>query len=470
MRLLHSPRSWSDRGVTGTQSVLRAWRAFDGTALDEAGTIAQRELAESGAHDHDSLATLQLALASAWYDLARRRTPTGDDAAAIEQRARRLGAPELVLEAAALRTMAAMDAGDLELALEHARRSFRMARTETLPDAEHLAAVILARIRRYTGQPYLATRIATALRRFAAPDWRPWIDWEITLASGAAPDDACGPATLLARAIACARAGDRGGFATVFAELEQRARSFATLAADVARVRIAIDPTLDLAASEPAMVAWCEGRDPFAAPPFGLVGLDRRLDDEEDIGLSLVIASPARAGRRTLLLARRLAEQDGACVLEGRAGRAEGIIAALALTDAAGVAEPELFASVYGFAYVAALHRGAFDVALHRARARLESLGTIERSDGRIRLVVHAPFVVPDPRALPATSERVLGRLARVGDIGAKELAAALGMPLRTVQDSLRVLVEDGACTTKRDGRRVVYSIEDTTFQEPTNV
>jgi DNA-binding transcriptional ArsR family regulator len=372
-----------------------------------------------------------------------------------------------VLEAAALRTMASAEAGDVAHALECARRSFRMARTETLPESECLAALILARLRRSTGQPYLATRIATALRRFASVQWRPWIDWEITLASGVAPEDASGPAFALAQALSCARAGDRRGVAAAIGELRARTHGFAPLVGDVARVCSVIDPAIDPAAS---LAAWCAGVDPFAAPPFGLAGLDGH--EHDDAGVALVVARPDRAGRRFLRLARALAERDGATVrlTEGRVGRAEGLVAALALAGGDGLSEPELFACVYGFAYAPALHRGAFDVALHRARARLESLGTIERGDGRTRLVVHAPFVVPDPRSVPATAERVLGRLARAGEVGAKELADALGMPLRTVQDSLRVLVEDGACTPKREGRRVLYSIEDTTFQLPTNV
>lgn len=454
----------SDRGADA-ESIARAcgdaWRAFDADALDRAAALARVVQAELVP---DSIAALRLQLGCAWHSLAAGPAMPDGEAAASEQQARKLAAPDLVLEAAALRTMAAAESGDLDHALECARRSFRMARTETLPESEFLAAVILARIRRCTGQPYLATRIATALRRFASAPWRPWIDWEITLAAGAVPEAASEPAVALARVLACAKAGDRDALEDAVTQLQQRTRGLAPLFADAQRVCTAIDPTR---APIDALAPWCAGLDPFAAPPFGLAGLDGHDDDEG--GVALVLARGDRPGRRFLRLARELVASDGAAPIEGRVGRADGLLAALALAGPPGFPEAELFACVYGFAYAPALHRGAFDVALHRARARLDSLGTIERSDGTIRLVVHAPFVVADPRSLPATGERVLGRLARAGEIGAKELADALGMPLRTVQDSLRMLVEDGACTPKRAGRRVVYLVEDTTFQEPTN-
>jgi DNA-binding transcriptional regulator PaaX len=41
-------------------------------------------------------------------------------------------------------------------------------------------------------------------------------------------------------------------------------------------------------------------------------------------------------------------------------------------------------------------------------------------------------------------------------------------MPLRTVQAVLHKLVAEGACSTEREGRHIVYRIEDTTFTQVT--
>lgn len=408
---------------------------------------------------------------SAWSALSRAQPSSDDALATLERDARRLGASDLVIEAAVLRALSWADAGELPEALACARRAFRMGRTERLPQAEHLAALVLSRLRRCTGHPYLATRIATALRRFVPTPWHPWIDWEITMASGTAPRPAAGPAALLRDALAHARAGARAELEATLAELRVRLAAFAPLAADVRRVHAAIDPLVDPRAEAPEIAGWCRADSPFAPPPLGLAGLDGHAAAEPtSTGVAFVVAHPKRTSRRFLRIAVALAEHDGASIelTRGRVGRAEGIVSALALAGPDGLPKPDLFRSVYGFSYTPALHRGAFDVALHRARTRLEALGTIERTDDRIRLLVHAPFVTADPRSAPATEDRVLGRLARAGEVSAKELAQALAIPLRTVQDSLRSLVEGGACIQHRSGRRVLYALEDTTFQEPT--
>ena len=85
-----------------------------------------------------------------------------------------------------------------------------------------------------------------------------------------------------------------------------------------------------------------------------------------------------------------------------------------------------------------------------------------------MQLEVLQPFVVPDPRCQRAHEDRVLQRMATSAGASARELATGLGISLRTVQDVLRDLVETGACQQHRDGRRRIYSVEDTTFQEPT--
>jgi hypothetical protein len=149
-------------------------------------------------------------------------------------------------------------------------------------------------------------------------------------------------------------------------------------------------------------------------------------------------------------------------------GRTESLLAALALVGPDGLTEDALFAAVYGFTYNATLHRGAWDVALHRARSACAELAILHRNEGRVWLEVAHRFVVPDPRCQRAHEDRVLQRLASAEGTSARELASGLGLSLRTVQDVLRDLVETGACQQHRDGRRRTYSVEDTTFQEPT--
>ena len=64
----------------------------------------------------------------------------------------------------------------------------------------------------------------------------------------------------------------------------------------------------------------------------------------------------------------------------------------------------------------------------------------------------------------------MLRHLARGASASAKELAQRLGIPLRTVQLALQEMTEDGICSMSKDGRKVAYVIEDTTFCEVTVV
>ena len=69
---------------------------------------------------------------------------------------------------------------------------------------------------------------------------------------------------------------------------------------------------------------------------------------------------------------------------------------------------------------------------------------------------------------MPAVDDRVLQLVAKRGSVTAKDAAGALGIPLRSAQSALKELVEGGACKLRRDGRKVAYEVEDTTFREPT--
>ena len=88
--------------------------------------------------------------------------------AALFARASASRDPARVIEATALRAMAALSLGNLPEAVAFARRASRMARTEALPPSELLANLVLGRVRRRSGKPHLAAR-AVRLRHLRHP-------------------------------------------------------------------------------------------------------------------------------------------------------------------------------------------------------------------------------------------------------------------------------------------------------------
>ena len=413
----------------------------------------------------------KLARRLAWRSLAQGQPESDAALAQVERDARRREHASAVIETASLRALCASHDGRLDEALEHARRAARMGRTERVPEAEYLAGLTLARMRRLTGRPYLATRIATALRHMAPPSWHAWVDWEIAMACGSSDASPSAAAAQLAAIIDHARAGRREAFDAAVGELDRRLEGVAFASRDVAWVRTALDPAAPLDAVPEPLRTWCDGTSGYAPAPYGLAGLSGvDLTHGTSSGVGLVVAAGDERGRRVLRVAEGLAvgATEGRWLGDTIVGRTEAILSALALRGPDGASDAEIFADAYGFAFSHAVHRGAFDVALHRARARVEPFGHIERADGRIALRVERSFVVPDPRSVPGSDDRLLAHLATRGAVSARDLASRLGVPLRTVQDALRVLVDVGACRRERDGRQVLYAIEDTTFQEPT--
>ena len=86
-----------------------------------------------------------------------------------------------------------------------------------------------------------------------------------------------------------------------------------------------------------------------------------------------------------------------------------------------------------------------------------------------LRLTLSTPLAIADPRCDLTLSDQVLSIMSQRGRAGAKEIAGVLGVSLRNTQSALGALVDDGACTRNKLGRRVEYVVEDTTFSEPTN-
>lgn len=424
-------------------------------------------LVEGAPADADLEAQVLAALAKA---LLGRTDEALRDAAATRALGAAARSPAVVCDAASIRALATATAGDLEGATELARRASMMSRTEALHEPETLANLVLARVRRLTGRPFLATRILGALARFSSPAWRPWIDWEHTMASGApagaAPegDDA---ARLLAGAIELARLGNRSGFAGAIDHARARVRDLAGHVADLDAARIAIDPDADAGPLDGPLARWRRGLDDEV--PRGLLGLTTSADPGD--AAVFVLARPRVSGARLLGPGAPLVEAAGAARLpqmQRRQGRTDTALAVLALAGEEGLSDDQLFRAAYGFAFSHNVHGGVLDVLLHRARAHLGGAGEITRSRSVLALTVHAPLLLVDPRCAPHDDDRVLQLVARCGRMSAKDTSQQLGLPLRSAQAALEALVATGACTRERNGRAIEYRVDDTTFQEPT--
>ena len=388
------------------------------------------------------------------------------------------GDAALVLEAASLRAAAALVGGDLDAALTLARRASRMARTESIPQEEYLANLLLARVRRLTGKPHLGTLILSALLRVASPPWRPWLTWELLLAQGTGstgvPELAAGRAeratTALASMLDRAWSGDADGYRAACDDAIGATFGHGLLAHDVDMLAAAIDPRV-VPSEGSALAAWCAGESDEV--PDGLHGVCPTGGSA--VGApeaAFVFAAPDERPRRMLAIGLGLARvtlgADALPAAKGRQARTESTLAALALAGTTGIAEEELFRRVYGFAYDPVMHRGVRDVLYHRVRERIGNLGRLERGDGVARLVLDARVLVPDPRSSPPPEHQILVVLARVQHASAKDAAQALGIPLRTAQEALGRLAEDGACHVEKKGKKLEYRLEDTTFAEPT--
>jgi len=367
-----------------------------------------------------------------------------------------------------------------------------MAQDESLPHQEYLANMVLARLRRYSGRPHLALHILAALDRVAPAYWSGWIGWETLLSGGTRPesDDLDVPSTRAARALrglleAC-RPGALPAFNEARARLHAAAAVWPALRAETAALIVALNP---FEPEVPApMQAWCSGETPVI--PFGLYGvsISPSADPQVETATAYVLGTPGKRGRRFLVPGLELI-QDARVLTRDAAhtpGRTETGLAALALAGELGETRDTFFRRVYGFRFVAYRHRAVLDTLCHRMRSLLGEAGEIRReevestndsekdpesegaSSNAISLTLRQAIVVPDLRCLLPTADRVLRALAVVGPTSASAAAESLRMPLRTIQAVLQQLVADGACTVERDGRRVAYRVQDTTFTEVT--
>ncbi len=445
---------------------LHAVLCFSSTQL-EVVLEAQRRVASSA-----TTCRLELALSHAWLDVAHGASSNEavrarcDELKTREREALAAAQPSLVIRLAVARALLLEQVHALPEALDVARRAARMSRTESLPQEEYLAALVLARIRRLTGRPYLATRILTALASYAPEPWKPAVGWELVMASGTTePLVPAGAACILQQVVASlvpgtdAAASYRHTLSQLHESLHMQA--YAPARRDVHGLRCALDPTAPT--TDPVLIRWRHGEEPHA-PPYGLIGLDGNTGGAP---IAYVLATQA-TGQRVLHRAATLL--PGATVMEStqrKQARIDALLAGLALAIPHAVEEADLFRSVYGFKYARNTHKDVLHVAIHRARERLGRRGEIVRDGSMLRMSLQGPVFFPDPRCAPLVDDRVLQLVARRGTVTAKDAAGALGIPLRSVQSALRELVEGGACQQRREGRRVAYRVEDTTFREP---
>ncbi|MEM9069223.1 MAG: hypothetical protein AAGE52_11985 [Myxococcota bacterium] len=349
-----------------------------------------------------------------------------------------------VFDTALLRVFAA-DLADEADALKLARRATRIARTEGDLDAISIAGVQLARRRRIEGFPHLALRILTKLEAHSPNRWDAWVAWEKLFAGGAVEAKRREtPAWESVRALeAMLRSGSWSG----------PIPAWRPWARDLRRLEEALGTR---ACTE--LCAWAEGR--VAQTPFGLSGL-AAVPPKEPVAW---VVSDAAGSRRRL----RRGSPPNALVV-ANAPRVDAAISELLLRAGEPVPVPAFFATLYGFEFVPSRHRATFDVLIHRVRECLPSTARLDRSESVV-LQLDAPLASIDPRTVRNAEDLLLAAIAQRDAATARELADAMGLPLRSVQRSLRELAQAGQCLVQGRGASTRYVVEDTTFTNPTGL
>lgn len=374
----------------------------------------------------------------AWQMLAN--GDAADELSHVEAAARQHGAPDLTIECAVLRALHLMMLDEADAALTHARRASRMARTESLPQSEYLAGLVLARTRRLTGLPHLALRISNSLRSLVTPHWHDWLQWEHGLAGGG---DLTRPAIVAAvRARNAARSGDVAAKDAALHTAKRALSAFGAIARDVTALQAVLGVDATSAAREQ------RGLETFAGEAY----------------VWCRVGLPAQVVRAVSLPANTSVLPD--LGLKGR--RIATLISALALAGGER-AVAECFEDVFGFEFIPGAHQGTLDVLLHRARAALADLAELHRDGESIRLSARKAFVVLDPRSRESNDAKILRAIAHAGGAArAKKVASETGLSVRQSQRLLKELAARGSCDVEKRGRELVYCVEDTTFSEPT--
>jgi hypothetical protein len=455
---------------------------FDAARLDGLVNLHERMLAGRQAGPE---AELWLQAARSWCALLQGDIAGLDERAqAIERHALALKIAPLVIDASVQQALSATLSGEVEKATQVARRASRMARTEALPQQEFLAHLVLARARRLSRLAHLSIRILTALEPVIASHYDGWMAWELLMAgdievSGAilARTEAKTRAVEASRSLLAveqtAAAADRAGFERAESALVECTRGIAVLDREVVSLRAALDYRAALPEAPPELARWCTGKDPL--PPPELHGLcmraERRTVSGDDVAEAYVLTAPGTAPRRILGLGSNVVDLPGTVRLgltRRHQARVEIMAAVLAAAGSEGIGYVESFEQAYELRFEPEVHRGTFEVLLHRVRTHLEQVADLERTEGVLRMIPRVPLLVPDPRCTRHVHDRLLRVLARQGRATASGAAQEVGLSLRAVQGALKALIEEGVCVSEKDGRQVVYYVEDTTFSETT--
>lgn len=372
--------------------------------------------------------------------------------------------PELRIELAIAESMLASLQDDDVKMVEYARKASDAAKATHFPQSQYAANLALARARRRAGMPYLAARILSGLLKVAPAPWRPWLCWELLLSKGTVAEPAPGFSGVLAALNKSARDGDPEAWSHRATLAQEHVSGVAWLAADVRCYSDLIDAHRSPVQFDgDAARSWAMGDED--AVPRGLFGMCAT----PELASGLVVAAPKRAARRILACGAPLAAAAGASILgfDRRRARTDTLIAELLLKGATD--ENALFEKIYRFRYRPELHQNSRDVLYHRVRKRLGELATLKRSDGRVEIEIHVAFVIVDPRSSPPRDHyTVLEALASLGRGSIREVASKVGVSSRTVHDVLKVLADDGVCTSNMEGRQRVFQLEDTTYSDPT--
>lgn len=440
-----SPPSGADPRALVRGAWILARGAF--AAHDRPLLVAWAEFAERQGSDPAIVSLLRAFRAHAEGDVAA-ALAWAEDASA---RASAEGASAVRVEAQALLAFALLEAERPGEAREVARRASRMGRTESLPQSEYLAGLALARVRRWEGRPHHAARILSALALMAPEPWRSWAAAELWL---------CGDPASAARIGVDARTPIGATTASWLAGVRPDEPSTEPLRRIVLEVEALLDP--DAPATD-AIARWRRG----GPLPERHRGLLLAGGDDASMGAPWIRLVPSEPAAR--LLALGLDRLDLPRLrAASKQRRTTEALAVLALAGATGLDRETFFEQVYGFAFKSVTHQGSLDVLLHRVRDLVGEHGTLHRSEGGVALQVVRACLVEGPPGETPLEQLVLRTIATRPGHGARELAKELGVALRTMQTLLSQLAAEGLCDAEKDGRRLVYRVEDTTFSEPT--
>ncbi len=359
--------------------------------------------------------------------------------------------PSLRIEEMVARCLVALSGDAMEEATAAARSATRAAYAEQLRWQEYFAYWALCRVRRRTGNVFSAARIAGALARAAPQPWWPLVDWELVLSGGderTAQRPLTAPASHWRTLCQAALAGDAELAASSRAHLEafplvpRFARERDLLCLGFEQVRADEIPWIRSVAGPLHETAERLGRTPAV--------WEVRPDAEARLRWCV-------------------APLTGEPVGFGAGERVQMAIAALVQVGVRGLEEAALFRRVYGFEYDTATHDGLLRVLLHRLRAEISTHAEVDRVEGRLLLRATHPMVCPEPRTAPTFGDRLLRLVALHPGSTARDLAERVQVGVRSVQRTLRSLGASGACRSFKDGRTLLFEVEDTTFSEPTD-